>query len=201
VQVEIPTSPQVTYVRLSVDFNPNAAGFTYYDANTAAGVTIDGEPDAIVTQPPSPWGQVTGPNATLITLWRFPAGLGGTQSTYHKDDHRFDPNDAGDGVSYGDAGLQVEHPNPGTYSTFGYTYILPQGPLPNQGAQYMAYYDQPLTYTVQPIPTPTPTPTPTVTLTPTPTPSATPTWTPTPTATPTVTIERHLYLPMVVRGV
>jgi hypothetical protein len=134
---------QTTYYRNSMDWNAQAGGMTYYDANTPAGATIDGLADAITITPPSRWNQVTGLAGTVINVSRIPAGLGGDQSTYYKDDDTLDSNDTGDQRSYGDAGLQIDDPNPGTYPTLGHTYFL-TGTATNVGATYVDYYDHPL---------------------------------------------------------
>ena len=74
---------------------------------------------------------------------KIPAGLGGTQSTYYKDDSTVDSDDTGDQRSYGDAGLQVDDPNAGTYTILGHVYFLTETTA-NVGATYLDYYDNPL---------------------------------------------------------
>ena len=44
-------------VRLSTEFNVNAVPSTFYNANTPAGVTIDGSPDTMTPSPLSPGGR------------------------------------------------------------------------------------------------------------------------------------------------
>jgi hypothetical protein len=142
--IEVPGYPiQITYQRTSMDWNEQASGMTFYDANNSAGVTIDGIADVITISPPTKWIQVTSVTGTVVSVSDIPAGLGGTQSTYYKDDSTIDSNDTGDQRSYGDAGFQVNDPNPGTYITLRHTYFL-TGTVANVGATYVDYYDNPL---------------------------------------------------------
>ena len=50
----------------------------------------------------------TGVTGTVVSVSNIPAGLGGTQSTYYKDDSAIESDDTGDQRSYGDTGLQVD---------------------------------------------------------------------------------------------
>lgn len=146
--IEIPGGlVQITYHRTSMDWNERAVGMVYYDANNPAGVTVDGITDTIITTPPTRWTQVTGVTGTVVNVSQIPAGLGGTQSTYYKDDADFDAGDTGDHRSYGDAGFQVYDPEPGTYTMLGHTYFL-TGVTANVGATYAGYYDNPLQVSV-----------------------------------------------------
>jgi hypothetical protein len=146
--IEIPGDlVQITYYRTSMDWNERAVGMIYYDANNPAGVTVDGITDTIITAPPTRWTQVTGVTGTVVNVSQIPAGLGGTQSTYYKDDADFDAGDTGDHRSYGDAGFQVYDPNPGAYTVLGYTYFL-TGTMVNVGATYVNYYDHPIQVSV-----------------------------------------------------
>jgi hypothetical protein len=146
--IEIPGGlVQITYQRTSMDWNERAVGMVYYDANNPAGVTVDGITDTIITTPPTRWTQVTGVTGTVVNVSQIPSGLGGTQSTYYKDDADFDAGDTGDRRSYGDAGLQVYDPNPGSYTVLGQTYFLTEATA-NVGATYAGYYDNPLQVSV-----------------------------------------------------
>jgi hypothetical protein len=141
--LEIPSyGIQITYQRVSMDWNERAVGMVYYDANNPAGVTIVGDSE-VITTPPTSWTQVTGVTGTVVNLGQIPAGLGGTPSTYYKDDADLDAGDTGDRRSYGDAGFQVYDPEPGTYTVLGHTYFL-TGVTANVGATYVGYYDNPL---------------------------------------------------------
>jgi hypothetical protein len=150
--VTVPGDPiQTIYQRSSMDWNEQAAGMIFYDANNPAGVTIDGFPDVITTTPVSSWGQVTGVSGTVVGVNNIPAELGETQSTYYKNDLTVDGDDTGDQRSYGDAGFQVYNPNPGTYTLLGYTYFL-TGVTVNVRATYANYYDSPIQANVGAIP-------------------------------------------------
>ena len=140
----VPGAPlQVAYLRTSTDWNGQASGMTYYDANNPAGATIDGIPDAVTINPLTRWTQVTGVTGTVVNVYNIPAGLGGTQSTYYKDDSTIDSKDTGDQRSYGNAGFQVDDPNPGTYTIPGHIYF-PTGTTGNIGSTYVAYHDNPV---------------------------------------------------------
>ena len=56
----------VTTARASTDFSAAAAPSIFYNANTPAGVTIDGQPDLVAATPLSRWWQVTGASGTLL---------------------------------------------------------------------------------------------------------------------------------------
>jgi hypothetical protein len=140
----VPGDPfEISYYRASIDWNEQASGMTFYDANNPAGVTIDGITDTITISPPTRWTQIAGVTGTVVNVSHIPAGLGGTQSTYYKDDSVVDSGDTSDQRSYGDAGLQVNDPNPGVYTILGHVYFL-TGAVTNVGAVYVDYYDNPL---------------------------------------------------------
>jgi hypothetical protein len=142
--VVIPGDPiQCAYYRTSIDWNARALGMTYYDANNPAGVTVDGIPDVITVTPPTRWTQVAGITGTLINVSEIPAGFGGGQSTYYKDNSAVDSDDTGDQLSYGDAGFQAEDLNSRIYKILMHTYFL-TGTTANVGPTYVDYYDQPL---------------------------------------------------------
>jgi len=146
--VAVPGDPvQIATHRTSMDWNEQASGMIYYDANNPAGATIDGLPDMITITPPTRWTQVVSITGSVVNVSKIPAGLGGTQSTYHKDDGTIDSVDTGDQRSYGDAGFQVNNPNPGSYTTLGHTYFL-TGITTNVGTTYVDYYDNPIQVSV-----------------------------------------------------
>jgi hypothetical protein len=134
---------EIDYLRISLDWNEEAAGMSYYDSNNSAGETIDGTPDNVIVQPPSRWNQVSGVAGTVVNVTQIPADLGGAQSSYYKDDATIDIHDTGDQKSYGDAGLQVQAPPPGTFDLLRHTYFLTQS-APNVGENFVGYYDSPL---------------------------------------------------------
>jgi hypothetical protein len=145
----IPGDPaQVAHQRTSMDWNVHASGMVFYDDNNPTGATIDGEPDSIVLTPLSRWTQVSGITGTVVIVNEFPAGLGGTQSTYYKDDDSTpDSADTGDQLYYGDAGFQVDNPNPGTYTLLRHVYFLTET-VSVEGADYVDYYDNPIQVSV-----------------------------------------------------
>jgi hypothetical protein len=217
--VDLTTIPvRAEWGRFSADMSPAAAGSRYFDPNVAAGVIVDGAPDTVPAAPAADWAQVSGTTGTIVRVLNY-AGAGGTPSSYYRDDQTTDPNDTGDKMSYGDAGVQID--NPARQFTFeNWNYILPAN-QPNIGAEYREYALNPLqvqaieqvdpnfitptaTATVTSIATatsaPTSTVTPTVTLTATNTVASTmtPTVTPTATRTPVVSTFRT-WLPVVFR--
>ena len=118
--------PGTTAARLSTDFSAEAAGATFYNANSPAGATIDGDPtESIAASPLSPWWQVTHETGTLVQVGDS-SGVGGTQTNYYKDDDTVDPADTGDQMSYGDTGLSVTSPNESIFYDAA-LYILPPG--------------------------------------------------------------------------
>jgi hypothetical protein len=84
----------------------------------------------------------------IINVTGTPAGLGGTQSTYYKDDAIVKINDTGNQRSYGDAGLQIADPDPGIYTLLGQIYFLTETTA-NVGTTYADYYDNPIQVTVE----------------------------------------------------
>jgi hypothetical protein len=146
----VPGAPaQDIYLRVSMDWNDQASGMIYYDANNPAGATVDGIADAITLTPPTRWTQVSGITGTIVSVSQVPAGIGGTSSTYYKDDSTIDGSDTGDQQSFGDAGFQVDDPSPGTYNVLGHIYFL-TGTTANVGATYVDYYDNPLEVNIAP---------------------------------------------------
>jgi hypothetical protein len=143
---ELP-SPYTTAARLSTDFSPDIVPATYYDANTPAGVAIDGEPDGVPETPLSGWCQVSSDTGSLVQV-SDASGSGGTPKSYYKDNKTVDANDTGDGVSYGDAGTRVEDPEDAVVY-YSWIYVLP-GSQPNVGAAYADYVAHPLQVTATP---------------------------------------------------
>jgi hypothetical protein len=83
---------------------------TYLDANMSGPVVIDGQPDTVPTQSVPAWRQISHATGTIIMTTDLSAA-GGTQRNYYKDDSTFDPDDTGDGLSYGDNGFSIDNPN------------------------------------------------------------------------------------------
>lgn len=135
----------VRWIRLSNDWrDPSASGMapaTYYDANTAAGVAIDGVADTVPASPATDWRQVSGEQGTVVQVGHVSLA-GGTRSNYYLDNQVPDLDDTGDQRSYGDAGTRVNSPS-GQVVIDMQTFVLdPQ--QSNLGAMYQAYQDQPL---------------------------------------------------------
>jgi hypothetical protein len=139
----------VGWMRLSADLNAAATGSTYYDANTAAGVTVDGMPDSVAATPPTDWWQVSGSTGTVVQI-ADTSLLGGTRSNYYKDDKTVDPSDTGDHMSYADCGSKVDNPSANMRFRL-YYYVLPADQS-NVGAIYRNRALNPLvaTASVQP---------------------------------------------------
>jgi len=139
------------FIRTSFDWiSPTVSGITtYYDSNSAGGVTINGVPDTVSTTPPNNWFQVnggaSGPGGIVVAIPRVDPN-GGTVSNYYKDDSAIDTSDTGDRQSYGDAGLRID--DPGAIISFTLVaYVLPPGTATNVGATYFARATNPLTAT------------------------------------------------------
>jgi hypothetical protein len=129
------------WARATADFNQNIAGGIYYDANTPAGVLVDGQPDEVATTPASLWQQISSATGTVLHAADV-SGMQGTVTTYYKDSATADPTDTGDQVSYGEMGVTVT--NPIKYVSLKVThYILPPN-QPDVGAAYYAYFTHPL---------------------------------------------------------
>jgi hypothetical protein len=112
----------VLLIRQSLDFNDAAIGMTYYDMNVPAGVPIDGNPDAVplipvLFAPQVNWNHISGSQGTVVELFSF-SPLGTTTfGHYYKDDDTIDPDDTGDGKSFGDNGFQITNLQAGTGAT------------------------------------------------------------------------------------
>lgn len=110
----IPGDVSIEHFRFSWDFNQQAVATTtpttYLDDNLEEPAVIDGQPDAVPETPFSPWRQVSHATGTLIVAADL-STVGGTQRNYYKDNATADPDDTGDGRSYGDTGFFVEDPN------------------------------------------------------------------------------------------
>ncbi|HKZ87008.1 MAG TPA: hypothetical protein VJ793_25565 [Anaerolineae bacterium] len=140
------------FIRTSFDWiSPTISGITtYYDSNTAGGVTIDGVTDAVPTTPPNDWFQVNGgaggPGGLVAAIPNVDTS-GGALSNYYTDDSTCDPGDTGDHQCYGDAGLRIDGPGPVISFTL-VAYVLPPGTTANVGETYFERADNPLTAAV-----------------------------------------------------
>lgn len=152
--IEVPVFGSVPFdfIRTSFDWiSPTISGITtYYDSNTAGGVTIDGVMDAIPTTPPNDWFQVnggaSGPGGIVAAIPNVDTS-GGILSNYYRDDSTCDPGDTGDHRCYGDAGLRIDGPGPVISFTL-VAYVLPPGTTANVGETYFERADNPLTAAV-----------------------------------------------------
>ena len=135
----------INQIRLSSDWlDPTITGMapaTYYDNNNEAGVAIDGVPDSVPPSPVTTWKQVSGGQGSIVQVVDVSMGSG-QLSNYYKDDETVDPNDTGDGRSFGDAGFVVEDPS-GQIGAEVLTFFLDPN-QPNLGLTYQSYYANPL---------------------------------------------------------
>ncbi|MGD8398229.1 MAG: hypothetical protein PVG11_05180 [Anaerolineae bacterium] len=140
---------RIDFVRLSTDWlDPAATGAspaTYYDANTAGGVPIDGVDDpAVPALPVSWWRQVSTARGSLVMAVDA-VFQGGTISNYYEDDATLAGNDTGDQQRFGDAGFRVDLPS-GQGIVMSGAFVL--GPdEPNEGAAYADYFANPFEVT------------------------------------------------------
>jgi hypothetical protein len=134
--------------RVSDDWrNPSVTGMaptTYYDANNAGGVPLDGVFDPVAPAPVSGWRQVSGALGSIVQVSIIDSPGGGQEviSNYYWDVSDPDPDDTGDQQSFGDAGFKVSWPNEVINMTFA-TYVLGAS-QPNVGATYEQYRNNPL---------------------------------------------------------
>lgn len=123
--------------RFSMDFNEQVVATTtptlYLDANMSEPAVIDGQADAVPTEPVPAWRQISHNTGTIIVTTDL-SGLGGTQHNYYKDDETFDSQDTGDGRSYGDVGFSVVNPN--TSFTLATSLLILPPTQENVGATY-----------------------------------------------------------------
>lgn len=143
------TSIDINWIRLSHDWlDPAATGMapaTYYDGNTPNGVLVDGVDDSVLSTPANAWLQISGGQGSVVQVMDVALG-GGTLSNYYKDDQALDPDDTGDGQSFGDAGLRVDTPS-GQVELGMFVFAL-EPAQPNVGATYQGYLANPLEVTV-----------------------------------------------------
>ncbi|MEM7342893.1 MAG: hypothetical protein AAF485_01505 [Chloroflexota bacterium] len=131
----------ITQLRTSMDFNSNAVGGTFYNANTQNGVPLDGTPDPGIADSLSNWFQITLPSGRYIQV-TDPSPMGPDPQSYHEDDSSVG-NDTGDGQSFGEFGYIVTDTvdlSPSSSSAF---YILPPTVAPqidNVGTQYESFF-------------------------------------------------------------
>ncbi|MEJ2207796.1 MAG: hypothetical protein P8129_02020 [Anaerolineae bacterium] len=142
---------RLNWIRLSTDWlNPATTGMTptiYYDANTPAGVAVDGQPDMVPDLPLSTWKQISGAQGGIVQI-ALATLEGGEVRNYYKDDATLDGGDTGQDLqSFGDAGFFLNGPS-GQVSLGFVTYVLVPD-VPNEGALYDDYFENPLRVTAR----------------------------------------------------
>ncbi len=90
--------------RLSLDWSVDASGAVYTDPNLPAGVTVDGEPDAVPEAPVPAWREVAFASGRLALLSAYVPATSSAR-VYYKDDAAADASDTGDLRSFGDTGV------------------------------------------------------------------------------------------------
>lgn len=134
----------ISVIRVSIDLDSVASGATFFNAHTAAGVTIDGTPDA-VPETLSAWAQVSHTTGRVIQVSDL-APMGGTLKTFYRDNSTPESNDTGQPGSYGDSGFLIENGNQ-TFTTHSSLFVLPPADGKNVGDTYQDYSQNPLTVT------------------------------------------------------
>jgi len=131
--------------RTSNDLDSAVSGnATFYNANTLAGVTVDGSPDPIAVTPLSNWTQISHNNSGRLVQVGNPTSAGGTQTNFYRDNSTPEDSDTGQPGSYGDAGVLVQGTINSTFSLRSSLYVLPYAGGGNVGATYEAYFNNPL---------------------------------------------------------
>ncbi len=142
-------------VRTTVDFvSPTLSAMqpmTYYDANTATGVAVDGQPDAVATTPMPAWYQVSGAHGSIVSLIDVDPG-NGLLSWIHRDDGGPDPDDTGDGFHYGEAGFVIQRPGTNHIGVVSAAqiFVFLDPALPNVGDSIALQAASPLMVTATP---------------------------------------------------
>ena len=136
-------------VGISTDLLPSAAPGSYYDENTASGVTIDGNPDEVPTGLTDSWRQVSLDSGTVIQVVDF-GDLAGTRQHYYEDNDAVDEEDTGDGQAIGDSGFTVENVSGRVFLIESIQFML-SGSQENRGATFHAYTQRPLAVQVTPV--------------------------------------------------
>jgi hypothetical protein len=95
---------EVRDLRVSLDLAPELGEVAYRDANTPAGVAVDGNPDVVSSSPLPAWRELAFEEGRAVLLRVDPAQAS-TATVYYKDDGGTDPEDTGDQRSFGDQGI------------------------------------------------------------------------------------------------
>jgi hypothetical protein len=135
---------RVDYTRISFDLNePSASGLgpvTYRDSNGTA-AAIDGNQDYVAPSPLATWSEIAGTTGGWVSTQAISLA-NGTASNYYRDDATVNPNDTGDGRSYGDNGTTIVNPD-GLVAITQRLYFLPPT-AGNVGATYVSWAANPL---------------------------------------------------------
>jgi hypothetical protein len=194
---QVPGLITVNGAMVALDFLPSAGAGTYRDANTLAGVPIDGAPDTVAASPWSPWRSVDFTDGRLVMLNHATAAA---ENAYA--DGTF-AGDTGDMIAHGQTGAMAADLDGLLEASFPGEMVMV---APGQEVSGETLYDHALgpletevVFAV--VPTPTgPTPTPSATDTDTPATTAT---TAAPSASPTgdatAVVGARLFLPRVLR--
>lgn len=135
----------VSSVRTSFDFDSDAAGATFFNANTPAGVTINGVPDTVAATPLSGWFQVSHPTGRLIQITNS-AAAGGTRQNFYRDNSAPESPDTGQPGSFGESGIVYSGNFNSNFVLRSSIFFLPPagGGSDNTGAVYEQFFDHPL---------------------------------------------------------
>jgi len=146
------------------DYSPDAIGMTYCNNNNLAGVTIDGQQDA-VTEGPVAWELVTGSHGSVVMVHSIDTDITTVTltSVYLDDDDTagsssgdFEYQCTGDEFAYGSSGpwMRGSLPNtdptlddPHKLETFRYMYYEPPGLTVSDAEDRLELVTHPLTYT------------------------------------------------------
>jgi hypothetical protein len=146
------------------DYSPAAAGMTYANINTPAGVTIDGVGDTLVPGELK-WELVTGPQGSVVIVNAVETNIPGIAPTsYYLDDASGSPADiqcTGDAFAYGSSGPWINQsipdtdpndPSSGTNYLNGrqVLYYDVPGLTAADAAQRLAWVTNPLSHTSSP---------------------------------------------------
>ncbi len=147
--VTIPGGTVLDFIdfRYSFDFvDPASIGFeplTYYSSQQAAGLAVDGVPEAVPSTPLVGWYQHSGAWGGVATVLQLITG--DPVKNYYNDNSAIDPNDTGDQQAFGEAGVRIDDPE-GT-TTIQTTLYMLSGGTGNVGETYRDRVDLPLTAT------------------------------------------------------
>ncbi len=142
VDMDIPDFIDISDIRTSVDFDSGVSPATFYNANTPAGVTIDGNPDVVAQTPVSKWSQVSHTSGRFIQV-TDPTPAGGIQTNFYRDNSTPESASTGQPGSYGETGFLFEGTVNQIFTLKSSMFFLPTGD--NVGATYETYFSNPLT--------------------------------------------------------